>query len=185
VLATAARQVVRDLPAWLEELARSVDLRELGALCTELYGDPANEFYEAGDGRPAPVHCRDDSRRVADAYRAAGEPIPKVLLQRGGNVITLRRALCLLFGPESYERSVADPQTTVRPRKLVDVGCDRAVLLAMLAWAWGRPGWNAEHLRRIVAAAWPHAPRRSHGAPELHDRPSPPALGALDLPGSP
>lgn len=137
----ATHDVVEDIPDWLGELAGSADLNAVARICTELYGRPSDEFYVAGDGQPAPMHARDDSRRVVDAYRAAGETVAPVLQQRGGNVITSRRALSILFGPDSYERSVADPQTTVRAGKLLDVGCYRAVLLAMLAWAWaGRTG---------------------------------------------
>lgn len=169
-LAPSAK-VERDVPApaWMDDLAAGVDLDRVAEICAMHYGDPKSPHYVAGESGTEFVDCRGDSRRVAAAYREAREKVPPVLLQRGGDVITPRRALCILYGPDRYEASIAEPETSKRAAKLIGTGADRAVLLGMLAWAWDRPGTRPSYLRQIIAATWSRAPVLSPAAPELHE----------------
>ena len=112
-----------------------------------------------------------DARRVRDEYAKHREPTPPRLLQARGDVITARRSLSILYGPDRFSRSVAEPDMNNRTGLLVGVGVDRAVLLGMLAWAWPRDAAEKqpEYVRHIVAHAWTRVSRSSHAAPELTD----------------
>jgi hypothetical protein len=166
----SARGIVESqAPPWLTDLAEAADLDAVADACARLYGAPDARWFVSGDGIASSIDCRGDSRRVAEAYRGAREPVPPRLLQKGGDVITARRALSILYGPHGYERSVAEPDTRNRVALLRGVGIDRAVLLGILAWAWPRDGHLAENARRIVGAAWSHADQQSLATPELHD----------------
>jgi hypothetical protein len=156
-------------PVWLTDLAEAADLDAVAAVCSRLYGAPDRRWFIGGSGVPSSVDCRADSRRVAQAYSAAGQPVPPRLLHKGGDVITARRALSILYGPDGYERSVAEPDIHNRVTLLRDVGTDRAVLLGILAWAWDRDGLLADHARQIVGAAWANTEQESLAAPELHE----------------
>jgi len=162
-------EVDETIPVWMDDLATAIDLNRVSTVCDELYGDVEGEHHVCGDKQETEVDCRVDSRRVAEAYRAVREKVPPVLLQNGGNVITPRRALSILYGPNRYEQSVAVPEVRKQAGKLIGVGVDRAVLLGMLAWAWDKPGRRPSLMRQIIAQAWEQAPVTSHAAPELHD----------------
>lgn len=158
-------------PAWLDDLAAAADLERVALACQELYGDEDSPWFVSGDGVDSRIDTRADSRRVAEAFRAAGQPAPPSILKRGGDVITPRRALSILYGPDRYERSVAEPDVKNRAAKLKGAGADRAVLLGILAWAWPQSGALVAHnARRIVAHAWRDLPSSTPAASELHER---------------
>jgi len=165
---TSQRPLDLDL---VDRLEREVDLARVAALCTELYGTQNTSFYVSGDksGPEDPRHCSHDVAVVLQAYRDAGLEPPAGLLGRPKDTTTPRRSLGLLFGPDGFQQTIADPQTYGMARKYLALGVDRAVLLGWLSWASGRGGVRPTYVRQIVAAAWPDAPIRSPAAPELHD----------------
>jgi hypothetical protein len=83
----------------LASLAEATDLDGVAALCERLYGDPESPHYVYGDQERGHTYTTEDSARVRDAYRTAGEPIPRRLTHNRGNVITVRRALSIAYGP--------------------------------------------------------------------------------------
>jgi hypothetical protein len=144
-------------------LIRDVDLAEVRRICARLYGSPAAPFHVTGSS------CRADSRRIVDdAGRHGASPPPEVLQGgRPADVITPRRALSILYGPERYEQSVAPKSDTSGARKYLNRGIDRCALLGMVAWADTSPTAYATYVRRLAARAWPDAPVAGHANGEL------------------
>jgi hypothetical protein len=78
-------------------------------ICDRLYGGPARPYYVGGED------CRADSARVAQAYSSDGAQSRRELLDSRGepaNVITARRALSILYGPDDYAKTVAPASPT-------------------------------------------------------------------------
>ncbi len=180
--ATSSRPDLADKwPSWMEDLAVAAPLNDVALTCRQLYGDPGSEWFVCGSGVKTPMHVRDDSRRVANLYRAAGKRVPPRLTQKGGDVITARRYLSIAYGPDNFVKSFADDDLDTRVGLVRGVGADRTVLLGLFAWAWPTSGDRAGRVLQIVERMWPDADVKSYAAPELHDHLRPDARAALEL----
>ncbi|RKQ90864.1 hypothetical protein C8N24_0679 [Solirubrobacter pauli] len=148
-------------PTAFAAMTAGVDLARLRRRCVALYG-PGGPEHVAADG------CKADTERVIAAFEAAGMHVPPGLreVQRGG-VMTPRRVLSALFGDEGLRAAKPKHWTDLRDRVL-GRGGDRAVLLAILAWAAARRDAEADLVSSNVALVWARAPERGPAVPELH-----------------
>lgn len=178
---TVEQRPAVEWPEWMHELAVAAPLDAVARSCARLYGDPASPWFVSGDGAPSDVHVKDDSRRVANSYRDEGLNVPPRLTQKAGNVITARRYLSIAYGPDKFVRSFSEDDLRTRIGYVRGVGCDRAVLLGLFAWAWPTQGARARRVLLIVQQTWANAPVRSLAAGELHEELPPEALAAMRM----
>jgi hypothetical protein len=181
-----SRQVdlLDEWPTWMLDLAVAAPLEETAELCSRLYGDPRSDWFVCGDGVKSPVHVTDDSRRVADLYRAKSRRVPPRLTQNRGDVITARRYLSIAYGPDNFVKSFAEDDLRTRVGYVRGVGTDRAVLLGLFAWAWATSGARATRVLQVIERVWPDTPIKTFVAPELHEELDQQALAALHLAGN-
>ena len=145
----------------LPPVAPAADLGVVRAVCRELYGHDG-AYQVTG---PA---CQADMATVRERCRISGTSVPPGLLsQAAGGVITPRRLLSILYGPDRYQQSALPPSDTGGARKYLSRGIDRAALLGVLAWADAHSGPYRRYACRFVARAWPDAPNEGVTAPEL------------------
>jgi GTP pyrophosphokinase len=148
----------------LAALSEALDLRAIRDHAAALYGSPGAVGYVDARG------CRTDAARVAAACLASGVDAPPELHDARGepaNVITPRRALSILYGPDAFEATVAVASPVGGARKFLARGIDRCALAAMLAWADTASATFGANARRLVLAAWPTAPWVGPATPEL------------------
>jgi hypothetical protein len=74
---------------------------QVAALCERLYGDHESPHYVYGDQERDTLTPPRTAPGYATPTGRAGEPIPRRLMHNGGNVITVRRALSIAYGPKS------------------------------------------------------------------------------------
>lgn len=148
-------------PAALETMVAGVDLARLRDACAALYGPGAPEHVPA-------TACEADTRRVLADFATAGMNAPAGLLDaQAGGVMTPRRVLSALYSGQAPRDAAPARWSDLRDR-VIGRGGDRAVLLAMLAWADGRDGAAARRVRENVALVWERAPSRGPAVTELH-----------------
>jgi GTP pyrophosphokinase len=148
----------------LAPLSEALDLRAIRACAAELYDRPGAAGYVDARG------CRADAARVAAACVDSEIDVPAELHDAQGNpadVITPRRALSILYGPDAFEATVAVASPIGGARKFLARGIDRCALAAMLAWADTASDTFGANVRRLVLAAWPAAPWVGNASPEL------------------
>jgi len=99
-----ARTLADDGRDAVAPLSKTLDLRAIRQQATALYGSPDAAAYVDASG------CRADAASVAAACLASSGDVPQELHDARGepaNVITPRRALCILYGPDPFEATVA------------------------------------------------------------------------------
>jgi len=156
-------------PLDLELPSRPADPRVLSAAwdygrvrkgCEELF---ARSPIEGRD-------CIDDTRRMREAFEVAGLPVPCGLryAHRDGAMTPLR-VLDTLYRGGGRLTDAYPPEWTGMRMRLTDHGADRAVLLAMLAWAGATKRDSArKNIFGTVPVIWPLTPERSPGLEALH-----------------
>ena len=166
---SAATQLVdresKPLGKPLEEIARDWDLRRVRQICLSRYG---GELIKADA-------CVRDTKRLAAAYRAAGQAIPLGLRFHGRDgAMTPERVLSVLYGSSTdtctlLSNAYPAAWTAFRDRTLGS-GADRHVLAAMLAWAGHAtaPKGARTKIQANAATIWITAPDRAPGLEEIH-----------------
>lgn len=122
-------------------------------------------YGKNGSARVDKRSCRQDAQRIATEYEQARQPPPRDL---AGDPMTPTRVLTVLYSNEGLTDAAPESWTELRPR-LLNRGGDRAVLLALLAWARQNEGSTAsKRLYTAVARIWPQAEARLPALGELH-----------------
>lgn len=161
-LAPAGRAVPADVdhpaPVPTREMTDGINLSALHDACARLYG-------RNGSHHVAATGCRADAAVIRAAHERDGLPVPSGL---EGNPMTPRRVLSVLYGNLKLTDAAPAAWTDLRQR-LLPRGADRAVLVALLAWADRNPTTSAAtRLNRAVARVWSQTPERNPGFDELH-----------------
>ena len=163
-------------PTPVRDIARHVDLPKLRAMCRALFR-PGGSCHVAGGSSH---ECELDAKRLRAAYRISQQPVPPLLADV--DPMTPYRVLSAVYGGENLRD--AYPRTwTIMVKRVLHRGGDRAVLLALAAWAANAQGQRATQVRAAVERVWAQAEPRLPGLEALHeavDR----CVGTPDAPSS-